>query len=52
MWPHLETKTGRCFSPILSDRLFRGINHVLKCGIYLTFTVAIVTKMTTQIGLK
>ena len=40
IWPPLEPKTERCFSPISSDWLSGG----KKSGICSTFTVATVTK--------
>ena len=43
--PPLVQKTESVFLPIYSDWLFRRIAHVLKSGIYSTFTVAIVTKI-------
>ena len=50
--PLWSPKNESCVSPISSNLLFRRIAQVLKSGIYLTFTVAIVTKMATKIGFK
>ena len=43
IWLLLEPKTENCFSPISSDWFIRRITEVLKFGIYLNFTVAMVT---------
>ena len=51
-WPPLEPKTEKCFSPISFDRFIRRITEVKNFGIYLNFTVAMVTKMADKIGFK
>ena len=50
--PPLEPKTESCFSPISSGWLFRRITREQKSGIYSFFTIVIVTKMASKIGLK
>ena len=53
IWPPLEPKTESCFSsPISSDWFIKRIINMFNSDIYLTFTVAMVTKMTNKIGLK
>ena len=52
IWPPMEPKTESCFSPISFDWFIRRITKVLKFGFYLTFTVAMVTKMADKIGLN
>ena len=49
--PPLKPKTESCFSPISFDWFIRRITKVLKSGVYLPFTVAIVTKMTAKMDL-
>ena len=50
--PPLEPKTDNCYSPISFNRFIRRTIEVLNFGIYLNFTVAMVTKMADKIGLK
>ena len=45
----LESKNESCFSPISS---YKKKNPSVKSGIYLTLTVATVTKMADKIGLN
>ena len=45
-------KTESCFSPISSDKFIRRLTQVYISGIYLTLTVAMVTKMANKTGLK
>ena len=52
IWPPLEPKTKNCFSPISFDWLIRRITEVLNFGIYLNFTVAVVTKIANKVDLK
>ena len=51
-WPPFEPKTENCFSPISFDWFIRRIPKVECPGFYFTFTVAVVTKMVDEIGLK
>ena len=50
-WPPLEPKIECCFLPISCDWFIRRITQVYIFGIYLTFTIAMVTKMDNKIGL-
>ena len=52
IWPPLRPKTENCFSQISYDLFIRRMTEVLNFGIYLNFTVAMVTKMADKIGLK
>ena len=52
IWPTLEPMTESNLSPISADWFIRRITKVLKSDIYLSFIVAIVTKMAAKIGLK
>ena len=45
-------KIENCFLPISFDWFIRRLTEVLNSGIYLNFTVAMVTKMVNKIGLK
>ena len=49
-WPPLEPKTENCFPPISFNLFIRRITEVYNFGIYLNFTVAMVTKMADKIG--
>ena len=49
-WPPLKTENG--LKAISFDWLFGGISEVKNFGIYLFFTVAMVTKKDDKIGLK
>ena len=51
-WSPLEPTTETCFSPLSFDWFHRKISEVLNFGLYLKSTVAMVTKMADQIGLK
>ena len=51
-WPPLEPKTENCFSPNSFDWFIRIITDVSNFGIYLNFTIAMVTKMVIKIGIK
>ena len=51
-WPPFEPKTENCFSPISLDWFIRRITEVQYPDFYFTFTVAMVTKMAVEIGLK
>ena len=51
-WPPLGPKNENCFSPISFDLFIRRITEVKYPSFYLTFTVAMVTKMADEIGLK
>ena len=52
IWPPLEPKAESCFSPISFDWFIRRITQVYISGIYLTLSVAMVTKMADKIGSK
>ena len=51
-WPPLKSKTEMCVSSISSNWFIRRIIQVQYPGFYFTFTVALVTKMADEIGLK
>ena len=51
-WPPLELKTENCFPQISFDWFIRRMTEVSNFGIYLNFTVAMVTKMADKIGIK
>ena len=48
LWP----KTENCFSQISFDWFNRRMAEVLNFGIYLNFTIAMVTKTADKIGIK
>ena len=48
IWPLLEPKTKNCFAQISFDWFIRRMTQVLNFGIYLNFTVAMVTKKPTK----
>ena len=52
MAPFGTKKTEICFSQISLDSFIRRMAEVLIFGIYLNFTVAMVTKMADKIGIK
>ena len=51
IWPPLGPKIENCFSQISFDWFISRINEVKKIGIYINFTVAMVTKMADKIGI-
>ena len=52
IWPPLKPKTENCFSQISFDWFIRRMTEVSNFAIYLNFTVAMVTKMADEIGVK
>ena len=52
IWPPLELKTENCLSQNYFDWFSRRMTEVLNFGIYLNFTLAMVTKMADKIGIK
>ena len=51
-WPPLEQKTEICFSQISLNSFIRRMAEMYIFGIYLDFTVAMVTKMADKIGIN